>query len=64
MRILKTVNGNWYKQKNEKPKSIPTINWSWVPGVKAKALPVPGNDLENVFLMRGYNWAKKIKASS
>lgn len=31
-------------------------------GVKANALPVPGNELENVFLMRGYDWAKQIKA--
>lgn len=31
-------------------------------GVKPNSLPVPGTDLENVYLMRGYNWAKKIKA--
>ena len=31
-------------------------------GVTPKNLPVPGTDLENVFLMRGYEWAKKIKA--
>ncbi|MQS75595.1 FAD-dependent oxidoreductase [Companilactobacillus halodurans] len=32
------------------------------PGVNPKSIPVPGNDLENVFLMRGYDWATKIKA--
>ncbi|WP_165005459.1 FAD-dependent oxidoreductase [Enterococcus sp. ZJ1668] len=31
-------------------------------GVTPNALPVPGTDLENVYLMRGYNWATKIKA--
>ncbi|MTV82768.1 NAD(P)/FAD-dependent oxidoreductase [Secundilactobacillus folii] len=31
-------------------------------GVRPKSLPVPGADLENVFLMRGYDWANKIKA--
>lgn len=31
-------------------------------GVKPNSLPVPGTDLENVYLMRGYNWATKIKA--
>ncbi len=30
-------------------------------GVKPNNLPVPGADLENVYLMRGYNWAAKIK---
>ncbi|WP_019724672.1 NAD(P)/FAD-dependent oxidoreductase, partial [Enterococcus mundtii] len=30
-------------------------------GVKPNSLPVPGTDLENVYLMRGYNWATKIK---
>ncbi len=30
-------------------------------GVKPNNLPVPGADLENVYLMRGYNWATKIK---
>ena len=32
------------------------------PGVTPKSLPVPGNDLKNVFLMRGYDWATNIKA--
>lgn len=32
------------------------------PGVTPKSLPVAGNDLENVFLMRGFDWATKIKA--
>lgn len=31
-------------------------------GVKPKPIPVPGNDLKNVFLMRGYDWATQIKA--
>ncbi|WP_334351831.1 FAD-dependent oxidoreductase [Companilactobacillus sp. HBUAS56257] len=31
-------------------------------GVTPKSLPVAGNDLENVFLMRGFDWATKIKA--
>lgn len=31
-------------------------------GVTPKSLPVPGADLENVFLMRGYDWATSIKA--
>lgn len=31
-------------------------------GVTPNALAVPGADLENVFLMRGYDWATKIKA--
>lgn len=31
-------------------------------GVKPNNLPVPGNDLDNVFLMRGYDWARQIKA--
>lgn len=31
-------------------------------GVTPNSLPVPGKDLENVFLMRGYDWARKIKA--
>lgn len=30
-------------------------------GVTPKSLPVPGNDLENVFLMRGFDWATAIK---
>lgn len=30
-------------------------------GVKPNSLPVSGADLENVYLMRGYNWATKIK---
>jgi NADH peroxidase len=30
-------------------------------GVKPNSLPVLGADLENVYLMRGYNWATKIK---
>lgn len=30
-------------------------------GVMPNSLPVPGADLENVFLMRGYDWATKIK---
>ncbi|KRN99712.1 FAD-dependent oxidoreductase [Companilactobacillus kimchiensis] len=32
------------------------------PGVTPKSLPIPGNDLKNVFLMRGFDWATKIKA--
>lgn len=32
------------------------------PGVTPKSIPVPGNDLKNVFLMRGYDWAKQIKS--
>ena len=31
-------------------------------GVTPNSLPVPGTDLDNVYLMRGYNWATKIKA--
>ncbi|MGY3766289.1 FAD-dependent oxidoreductase [Vagococcus vulneris] len=31
-------------------------------GVTPKSLPVPGADLDNVFLMRGYDWATKIKS--
>jgi len=31
-------------------------------GVTPKSLPIPGNDLENVYLMRGYDWATQIKA--
>lgn len=31
-------------------------------GVTPKTLPVPGYDLENVYLMRGKDWATKIKA--
>ncbi|MFT9098712.1 FAD-dependent oxidoreductase [Liquorilactobacillus sp.] len=31
-------------------------------GVNPKSLPIPGKDLENVYLMRGYDWATKIKA--
>jgi Uncharacterized NAD(FAD)-dependent dehydrogenases len=31
-------------------------------GVTPKSIPVPGNDLENVYLMRGFDWATKIKA--
>ncbi|MGO2695511.1 NAD(P)/FAD-dependent oxidoreductase [Bavariicoccus seileri] len=31
-------------------------------GVTPHSLPVPGTDLENVYLMRGYDWATKIKA--
>ncbi len=31
------------------------------PGVTPKSLPIPGGDLENIFLMRGYDWATKIK---
>lgn len=30
-------------------------------GVKPNSLPVPGIDLENVYLMRGYDWATRIK---
>lgn len=31
-------------------------------GVNPKSLPIPGKDLENVYLMRGYDWATKIKS--
>ena len=31
-------------------------------GVTPNSLPVSGTDLENVYLMRGYDWATKIKA--
>lgn len=31
-------------------------------GVKPNSLPVRGTDLENAYLMRGYDWATKIKA--
>lgn len=31
-------------------------------GVTPKSLPIPGNDLKNVFLMRGFDWATQIKA--
>ncbi|AEV94605.1 FAD-dependent oxidoreductase [Pediococcus claussenii] len=31
-------------------------------GVTPNSLPIPGTDLENVFLMRGYDWATKIKS--
>ncbi len=31
-------------------------------GVTPNALPLPGKELENIFLMRGYDWARKIKA--
>lgn len=30
-------------------------------GVTPNNLPIPGNDLENVYLMRGYDWANNIK---
>lgn len=30
-------------------------------GVTAKTLPVPGNDLENIHLMRGQDWAQKFE---
>ncbi|MFC3931686.1 FAD-dependent oxidoreductase [Streptococcus dentapri] len=30
-------------------------------GVKPTTLPVPGAELENIYLMRGYDWASKIK---
>lgn len=32
-----------------------------ISGVKPNSLPVPGTDLENVYLMRGYDWATRIK---
>lgn len=32
-------------------------------GVTPKVLPVAGNDLENIYLMRGRDWATKIKAA-
>lgn len=32
-------------------------------GVTPQTLPVPGNDLENIYLMRGYDWAGKIKSA-
>lgn len=31
-------------------------------GVNPKSLPIAGNELENVYLMRGYDWATKIKS--
>ncbi|KRM12299.1 FAD-dependent oxidoreductase [Paucilactobacillus suebicus] len=31
-------------------------------GVTPNSIPVPGADLDNVFLMRGYDWATSIKA--
>lgn len=33
-------------------------------GVTPKSLPVPGNDLENIYLMRGRDWASKLKKAS
>ncbi|GKT04589.1 FAD-dependent oxidoreductase [Furfurilactobacillus sp. WILCCON 0119] len=32
-------------------------------GVTPTVLPVPGHDLSNIYLMRGYDWASKIKAA-
>lgn len=32
-------------------------------GVTPTTLPVPGHELKNVYLMRGYDWASKIKAA-
>lgn len=32
-------------------------------GVTPMTLPVPGADLDNIYLMRGYDWATKIKAA-
>ena len=33
------------------------------PGVKPQNIPVPGNDLDHIYLMRGYDWASKINAA-
>lgn len=33
-------------------------------GVTPKVLPVPGNDLKNIYLMRGRDWASKLKAAT
>ncbi|CCI86714.1 FAD-dependent oxidoreductase [Lactobacillus gigeriorum] len=30
------------------------------PGVKPQNIPVPGNNLDHIYLMRGYDWASKI----
>lgn len=32
-------------------------------GVTPKVLPVPGNNLKNIYLMRGRDWASKLKAA-
>ncbi|MCT3615011.1 NAD(P)/FAD-dependent oxidoreductase, partial [Lactobacillus acidophilus] len=33
-------------------------------GVTPKVLPVPGSDLKNIYLMRGRDWASKLKAAT
>ena len=33
-------------------------------GVTPKVLPVPGNDLKNIYLMRGRDWASKLKTAT
>lgn len=33
-------------------------------GVHSLMLPIPGNDLENVYLMHGYDWATKIDTAA
>lgn len=32
-------------------------------GVNPASLPLPGADLQNIFLMRGYDWAQKLNAA-
>lgn len=45
----------------EETKEVPYDKLILSSGVTPKSLPIPGTDLENVYLMRGYDWATKIK---
>ncbi|MFC6315876.1 FAD-dependent oxidoreductase [Lapidilactobacillus achengensis] len=49
-------------QKTQATTTVPYDKLILSSGVTPKSLPVPGADLQNVYLMRGLDWATKIKA--
>lgn len=49
-------------ENNGKDENIPYDKLILSSGVTPNTLPVPGVDLDNVFLMRGKDWATKIKS--
>lgn len=51
----------WHSKTQQKER-VPYDKLIISSGVTPARLPVPGADLENIYLMRGYDWARKLKA--
>lgn len=64
--LVKSINANnkTVKVKNTLDNKVKDYEYDKLilsPGVTPNSLPIPGTELENVYLMRGYDWAIKIK---